>query len=292
MLAEAGAMAQEMDGRVCVVTGANSGIGYETALGLAHLGATVVLVARDRTKGEEAKRRIEQTTGNQSVDLLIADLAVMDSVRGLAQAFTERYDRLHVLVNNAGLVLSRREVTEDGFERTFATNHLSMFLLTVLLLDTLKASAPARVVNVSSDAHRSGRLDFDDLQSARSYSGFRVYGTTKLENILFTTELARRLEGTGVTANALHPGFVRSNFGRNNRSLMRLVMPVLQRFAITPEQGALTSLYLSTSPDVEGVSGRYFDKSAPREPNAAARDIDAARRLFAVSERLVGLPVS
>lgn len=285
-------MVQEMDGRVCLVTGANAGIGYETALGLAHQGATMVLVARDRAKGEEAKRRIEQTTGNPSIDLLIADLAVMDSVRGLAQAFTERHDRLHVLVNNAGLVLSKREVTADGFERTFATNHLSMFLLTRLLLDTLRASAPARIVNVASEAHRSGRLDLDDLQSERSYSTFRVYGTTKLQNILFTTELARRLEGSGVTANALHPGLVRSNFGRNNRGPMRLVMPVLQRFAITPEQGAQTSLYLATSPDVEGVSGRYFDKSAPREPAPAAQDADAARRLWEVSERLVGLPVS
>jgi len=276
-----------MDAPLTLVTGANSGIGLSIAKGLARQGATVVMVGRDERKLSDARALVERETGSDRLDMLLADFTSLASVRACAAAFLERYDRLHVLVNNAGVVLYRREVTGDGYEKTFQTNHLAPFLLTLLLLDVMKASAPARIVNVSSDAHRLGRIDFDDLQSRRSYSGFRVYGTTKLQNILFTTELARRLAGTGVTANAVHPGFVRTNFGRNNRGPLRALVSALQRvFALSPEQGADTPLYLATSQEVEGVTGCYFVMRRVQVPAGAARDEDAARRLWEVSERL------
>lgn len=275
-----------------MVTGANSGIGLEVVKGLARQGARVVMVGRDERRLADARALVQRETGSDRLDVLLADFTSLASVRACADAFRQRYDRLHVLVNNAGLVLNRREVTEDGYEKTFQTNHLAPFLLTLLLLDVIEASAPARIVNVSSDAHRTGRLDLDDLQSQRSYSGFRAYGTSKLANILFTTELARHLEGTGVTANAVHPGFVRTNFGRNNGGPFRALITLLQGVvAITPQQGADTPLYLATSPEVEGVTGCYFVKRKVQIPSGAARDDDAARRLWEASERLAGLTV-
>lgn len=250
------------------------------------------MVARNREKGEAARAAVAAETGNDRVELLLADLASLAQVGRLAEQFTQRHDRLHVLVNNAGLVLVKRQVTEDGYEETFAVNHLAPFLLTTLLLDVLRASAPARIVNVSSDAHRGQRIDFDDLQSERRYFGQRVYGRTKLENILFTTELARRLEGTGVTANAVHPGFVASNFGRNNGGAFRGFITVLQKLlAISPEQGAQTPLYVATSPEVEGVTGRYFAKGKQRHPSTAALSVADAQRLWQVNEQLVGQKV-
>ncbi|MFQ5793638.1 MAG: SDR family oxidoreductase [Candidatus Bipolaricaulia bacterium] len=251
-----------MQGKTRIVTGANSGIGKATALGLAKLGVTVVMVCRNPRKGEAAMAEIKAQSGNESVDLMIADLSSQQSIRQLVADFTDRYQRLHVLINNAGLHLSRRFVTADGIETTFAVNHLASFLLTNLLLDVLKASAPARIVNVTSSAH-SRTMDFDNLQGEKQYNGMQTYTQSKLANILFTYELARRLEGTGVTVNCLHPGTVRSGLQRNLPRIFRL----LRLFFATPEKGAETSIYLASSPEVEGVSGKYFsDKRRPNHP--------------------------
>ncbi|MCA9968992.1 MAG: SDR family oxidoreductase [Anaerolineales bacterium] len=277
-----------MQDKVCLVTGANSGIGKETALALAQRGATVVMVARSRTRGEAALAEVRQACGHDRVALLLADLSVQAEVRQLAAAFRRQYARLDVLVNNAGALFMSRELSADGIEKTFALNHLGYFLLTTLLLDMLRASAPARIINVSSDAHFQGQLDFDDLQLENGYAGFRAYSLSKLANVLFTRELARRLAGSGVTANAMHPGFVGSNFAKNNGLLARLAMTLLRPFARTPEQGAETVVYLATSPEVADVSGAYFADKKAKEPAAAARDPEAAQRLWAVSEALAG----
>jgi len=284
-------MGWSVEGRRVLVTGATAGIGEQTALELARRGARVVLVGRDAARGAATQARIATEAGAET-DLLLADLAEMASVRRLAEQVRARYDRLDVLVNNAGLFLQRRQVTGEGLERTFATNHLSMFLLTALLRDLLVASAPARVVNVSSDAHRRGRIDLDDLQSQRRYRGFAVYAASKLMNVLFTNELARRLDGTGVTANSLHPGFVRSNFGRNNGPVVGLAIAALGLVgrAITVEQGARTSVYAAADPSLEGVTGVYLDRERPVRPAEAALDQDLARRLWDASEHLAAAP--
>jgi len=280
-------MAWSVEGRRVLVTGATSGIGEQTALELARRGARVVLVGRDAARGAATQARIATEAGAET-DLLLADLAEMASVRRLAEQVRARYDRLDVLVNNAGLFLQRRQLTGEGLERTFATNHLSMFLLTGLLRDLLVAGAPARVVNVSSEAHRRGRIDLDDLQSERRYRGFAVYSASKLMNVLITNEFARRLDGTGVTANSLHPGFVRSNFGRNNGPVVGLAIAALGLVgrAITVEQGARTSVYAAADPSLEGVTGRYLDRERPVRPADAALDEDLARRLWDASEQL------
>jgi NAD(P)-dependent dehydrogenase (short-subunit alcohol dehydrogenase family) len=281
-----------MAGKVCMVTGANSGIGKVTALELARRGATVVMVCRSRERGEAAQQEILAESGNDQVDLLLADLSSMASARSMVDEFKGKYDHLDVLVNNAGALFSERKESADGLEMTFALNHMGYFVPTVLLLDTLKASAPTRIINVSSGAHRSGRIDFNDLQSQRRYSSFPVYAKSKLENVLFTVELARRLEGSGVTVNALHPGFVRTNFGGNTVGggivtfLFRLLVKLI---AITPEQGAETSIYLATSPEVEGVTGKYFAKKKIVEPARQAKDVGSARRLWEESKRLAGI---
>jgi NAD(P)-dependent dehydrogenase (short-subunit alcohol dehydrogenase family) len=280
-----------MKGNVCIVTGANAGIGKETALSLAKKGASVVMVARSRERGEAARDAIRAESGNENVDLMLADLSVQDDIYDLAQAFRTRYDRLDVLVNNAGAIFMERKESADGLEITFALNHMGYFILTNLLLDMLKASAPARIINVSSDAHRGASLDFNDLQHEESYSGFDVYGESKLMNILFTHELARRLEGTGVTANSVHPGFVGSNFAKNNGLLARIAMTVLRPFARSPEKGAETPIYLASSPEVAGVNGEYFkDKEAKRSSRASYNE-ETARRLWEVSESLTQVPL-
>ncbi len=282
----------DMTGKTVVVTGGNSGIGLETAVALAGAGATVVLTARDRGRGEAAVADVRRRAGSDRVDLSVFDLASLASVRQGAADLLERCPRLDVLVNNAGLVLTDRRETVDGYEATFAINHLGPFLLTELLADRLKASAPARIVNVASTAHQSARrgLDFDDLQATGRYSGMRVYGASKLANILFTAELARRLEGTGVTANSLHPGTVATGYARDGdaRGFLAFGVKVIKPFILTPEKGAVTSVYLASAPAVEGVTGRYFVKCRAREPSKAAQDQLAARRLWEVSEQLVG----
>ena len=279
-------MSGSMHGKVALVTGATAGIGEVTARELARMGATVVGVARNPQKAARVTQAIQAATGAQ-VDFLIADLSSLAQVRRLADEFKRRYTRLDVLINNAGAVNMNRQETVDGYEMTFALNHLSYFLLTNLLLDVLKASAPSRIVNVSSDASRGGRINFDDIEGRRSYSGFGAYSQSKLANILFTFELARRLRGTGVTANALHPGFVATNFGHNNGGLMTFGIGLIQRVvALKPEQGAATQIYLASSPEVEGVTGQYFDKSKAVQAPPAAYDEATARRLWELSEQM------
>jgi NAD(P)-dependent dehydrogenase (short-subunit alcohol dehydrogenase family) len=283
-------MSDSMAGKLVVITGGNTGIGKETAVALATMGAQVVFTARDARKGEDAREEIRTRSGRDDVEVMALDLARLSSVRAFAVAFAARRDRLDVLINNAGLVLGSRSETEDGYETTFQVNHLGPFLLTQLLKPQLAAAPAARVVNVSSDAHKQARrgLDFDDLQSERGYRSFPVYGKTKLANILFTRELARRWDDTGVTTNALHPGFVASRFGRDGDTgwLGSLALPLSKPFALTPKQGAQTSVYVASAPELEGVTGGYWVKSAPASPTKAAQDDDAARRLWEVSEEL------
>jgi NAD(P)-dependent dehydrogenase (short-subunit alcohol dehydrogenase family) len=279
-----------MNDKICLITGANAGIGQQTALQLAQMGATVVMVARDPQRGEAARASIAAATGNPRIDLLQADFASPPSIRAMAAAFAARYDRLDVLVNNAGVYLTGREETADGLERTFAVNHLGYFMTTLLLWDALLAAKSARVVNLSSDAHRQAKLNFDDLQNQGKYAGFRAYAQSKLANVLFTYELDRRRGDAPVTVNAVHPGFVASNFGRNNRGIVGLVMTrLVPLFAKSVAEGAATSVYLASSPEVAGVSGQYFAncravKSAPQSYDRAA-----AERLWAISEELTDL---
>ncbi len=279
-----------MAGRVCLVTGASSGIGRETALGLARLGVTLVIQGRDPDRSASALAEVRAASSGGSVELITADLSSLAEVRRLADEVQQRHDRLDVLVNNAGVFRMGRELTADGLEYTFALNHLAYFLLTTLLLERLTASAPARIVNVSSAAHRRARINFDDLMGEERYRGGAAYGQSKLANILFTVELARRLEGSGVTANSLHPGFVASNFGSGNNTglgrAMRVAIRLLRPFARSPQRGAESSIYLASSQEAEGVTGRYFIDSREAQPSAAARDAAVAERLWTVSERL------
>jgi retinol dehydrogenase-14 len=281
-----------MRGKRVLVTGGTSGIGRATAVAMATMGADVVVTGRNRERGELAVEEIWAESFGGSVELMLADLAVQAEVRRLAEEFMERHDRLDVLVNNAGLVQSTRTETRDGIETTLAVNHLAPFLLTNLLLDLLKSSAPSRVVTVSSEAQRWGRMDFDDLQSKSKYRGFPVYGMTKLANIMFTYELAERLEGTGVTATCMHPGAVNTRFGTNNGGPMTLLFRALKPFMRTPGQGADTVNYLASSWEVEGVSGKYYSDRKWIEPQQIALDPEARRKLWEASEELTGLKVT
>jgi NAD(P)-dependent dehydrogenase (short-subunit alcohol dehydrogenase family) len=247
-----------MEGKVALITGGTSGIGRAAAAALAAMGAEVVVTGRSKERGEAAVGGIRETSGNERVSLMLADLAAQAEVRALAEGFRERHARLDVLVNNAGLIQSQRTQTPDGLELTLAVNHLAPFLLTNQLLDMLKASAPSRVVTVSSEARRGASINFEDLHSMRRYRPFQVYGMTKLANILFTYELAERLEGTGVVANCLHPGAVNTNFGNNNRSLGTLIFRAFKPFMRSPEGGADTIIYLASSPEAEEMTGRYL----------------------------------
>ncbi|MBI1817517.1 MAG: SDR family oxidoreductase [Deltaproteobacteria bacterium] len=278
-----------MNGRTCLITGATSGIGRATAIELARRGATLVLVARDRGRGEDTMREIRERTDNRQVTLLLADLSSQQSIRELARAFLATNRPLHVLLNNAGVVNLGRSVTVDGIETVFAVNHLGYFLLTNLLLDRLKQSAPARIVNVASEVHKIGGLNFDDLQNERRFRSMGVYGQSKLANILFTYELARRLAGSGVTVNCLHPGAVATGLGKNNGAWAQVLIRILGTFFRTPEQGAATSIYLASSPAVAGVSGKYFMNSKERRSSKASYDEAAARRLWEISAQMTGL---
>src|SRR5216683_3904623 len=270
-----------MQGKICMVTGANSGIGKATALELAQMGATVVMVCRDRARGEEAKSEITTKSKNNAVDLMQADLSSQESIRQLVEHFKQRYTHLHVLINNAGAAFPGRRETVDGLEMTFAVNYLAPFLLTNLLLDVLKASAPARIINVSSAAHQSGSMQMDDLQAEKRYQPMRTYPQAKLAVVLFTYELARRLQGTGVTANCLHPGFVATHFAQSDGgSAVRLLVKVIGSFGASPQEGAKTSIYLASSPEVEGVTGKYFVKSIPRRSAAISYDESLQRHLW------------
>ena len=276
----------DLSGKTCLITGATSGIGNATALALAQMGAQLVLVCRDRGRGEQTRSEIQARTPKARVEVMLADLASQQEIRRLAGEFLTSGRPLHLLINNAGIVNTSRSVTIDGIETVFAVNHLAYFLLTHLLLDRLKQSAPARIVNVASEAHKLSGMNFDDLQAERRYRTMRVYGQSKLANILFTYELARLLQGTGVTVNCLHPGAVATGLGANNGVWAKPIIKLLGLFLRSPEQGAATSIYLASSGEVEGVSGQYFVDCQPRRSSPASYDEASAQRLWEISERM------
>jgi retinol dehydrogenase-12 len=280
-----------MKGKTCLVTGATAGIGKAAATELTSRGADVVIACRSREKGERVAAEIERATGRRPIEILTADFASLDQVRGLANAYLRSGRPLHVLVNNAGVVMQKRTVTADGHETMFGVNHLAPFLLTNLLRPRLEESAPARVVGTASDAHRweRKRLDFDDLDARTKFGPMVTYGRSKLANILFTRELGRRLDSSKVTANCLHPGFVASDLGLNNGMVARVVFALGRPFARSAEKGAETVIYLASSPEVERSSGGYFMDCKPHKPNFAASHDEDARRLWDVSAGLVGL---
>lgn len=285
-------MTDEMNGKIVIVTGATDGIGKESARALASKGATVVVVSRNPQKCDATVTEIRGQTGNANIEAMPADLSSQQGVRDVARRFLDRYPRLDVLLNNAGAIYISRQMSKDGIEMTWALNHLNYFLLTHLLMDALKAAPAARVVNVSSDAHRAGRINFDDLQCEKRYNGWVAYGNSKLANVMFTYELARHLNDTRVTANALHPGSVGTNFGRNNGGVWSAALKLIGYFTLTPAQGAKTSIYLASSPEVEGVTGKYFDNCKPVSSSKASYDGAAQRRLWDVSAALCGVSVS
>jgi NAD(P)-dependent dehydrogenase (short-subunit alcohol dehydrogenase family) len=276
-----------MNGKICLVTGGTNGIGKSTAQELARIGATVVIVGRDAQKTSDVVQEIRAASGNPNVGSLLADLSSQQEVRRLAHEFKSKYSQLHVLINNAGAVFMQRQLSVDDIEMTFALNHLASFLLTNLLLDTLKASAPARIINVSSNAHTTGKIEFDNLQGERGYSP-RVYENSKLANILFTIELARRLEGTGVTVNALHPGFTATGFAKNNGKVMATLVSIFAPLvARSPAKGAETSIFLASSPSVEGMTGKYFYDSQVIAAAPQTTDMVVARKLWDASTNLL-----
>jgi retinol dehydrogenase-14 len=279
-----------MVGKIVLITGGTGGIGKATAIGLARLGARVGITGRDVTRTGQVAADIRAASGNPEVDAFAADMSSQAEVRRLAVAVLKTYPRLDVLINNVGGFWAHHHTTADGLERTFALNHLAPFLLTNLLLDRLKASAPARVVTVSSHVQAEGRIDFDDLHGARKYSGQSAYSQSKLANVMFTNVLARRLEGTRVTATSLHPGFVRTHFGAEDQAgFFAVISGIVRPFLRTPAQGAQTSIYLASSPDVEGVTGKFFANSKPKIANKVAYDTAIAARLWQVSADLVGM---
>lgn len=279
-----------MAGKIVLITGGTGGIGKATAIGLATLGARVGITGRGLARAEQAAADIGAASGNPAVDAFAADMTSQAEVRRLAAAVLGAYPRLDVLVNNVGGFWAHRHLTADGLERTFALNHLAPFLLTNLLLGRLKTSAPARIVTVSSHVQAEGRIEFDDLQGARNFSAQRAYSQSKLANVMFTNELARRLEGSGVTATSLHPGVVRTNFGAEDQAwffavISRVVRPLLK----TPAQGAQTPIYLASSPDVDGVTGQFFASRKPKAANKVAYNTEVIARLWQVSAELVGM---
>jgi len=290
-----------MQGKVVVITGATSGIGKVAAKNLARMGARIVQVARDRERGEAALKNLEASAPGANHTIHYADLSRLSEMKRVASEIAGIEPRIDVLVNNAGALFGSRHVTEDGSELTFALNHLAYFVVTQGLLERLKASTPARIVNTASDAHEAATLDFDDLQSEQAYRGgfwkslryggpgFKVYGRSKLCNILFTRELARQLEGTGVTANCLHPGFVATRFGDGSGGFMSFGIGIGKLFALTPEQGAETLVYLASSPEVAGITGKYFHKCQPIAPSRAAQDDAAAQRLWDETAKIAGI---
>jgi len=276
-----------MNSKLVLITGATSGIGLAAARELARQGFHLVLVGRSSAKLSAVAEQIRNTHTAAQVETICADLCSHAGVQQAAHEFKKRHTRLDVLLNNAGAIFSSRQVSPDGLEMTFALNHLNYFHLTMLLLDALKASPAARVVNVSSDAHRGQKLDFDDLQSEKAYSSFTAYGRSKLMNVLFTYELARKLEGSSVTVNALHPGFVSTGFALNNKGLLRWGVKLMQMFARSPEKGAETSVYLAASPEAQAISGKYFSDSKPVESDPVTYDRAAAEKLWQVSLEMI-----
>jgi NAD(P)-dependent dehydrogenase (short-subunit alcohol dehydrogenase family) len=280
---QGGFMPSSMQGKTVLVTGATNGIGYVAARELARKGAQTVLVSRSAEKCSQSVESIKKETGNPQVEFIVADLSTNAGVQETAHEFKKRHTRLDVLLNNAGAMFMSRQVSKDGIEMTIALNHLNYFHLTILLLDVLKATGSSRIVNVSSDAHRGGKINFDDIQLEKGYSGMKAYSQSKLANVLFTYELARKLEGTKVTANALHPGFVDTGFGKNNGGLIKFGMSLLKPIQRKPDVGAQTSIYLASSPEVEGVSGKYFADSKAVESDPASYDRGTAEKLWNIS---------
>jgi NAD(P)-dependent dehydrogenase (short-subunit alcohol dehydrogenase family) len=287
----------EMQGKICIITGSNSGIGKETAVSLAKMGATVVMVVRNKERGEKVQKEIMNQSGSNSVDLMICDLSSMESIRHFAEEFRKKYQRLDVLINNAGAVYNKREITPEGFERTSAVNYLGPFLLTHELLDMLKSSAPSRIINVSSGLAKDGKVDLDDLQGEnvigkKAYSHARspFYASTKLMLILYTYELARRLKSSGVTANVLFPGFTATNLGKNSGSLRSSIMfKMVRPMQQSAKKGAETSIYLASSDEVKVITGKCFEKKKETKTCPASYDEDLQRRLWIKTENLLGL---
>lgn len=278
-----------MTGKVCLITGATSGIGEVTARQLARMGCSVVITARDQRKAEISVDKLRSESGSLKIDGLVADLSSQDEIRNLAAEFKRQHDRLDVLINNAGAIYLRRHLSQDGIEMTFAVNHLAPFLLTNLLLEMMIDSAPSRIINVASNSHEGQEIDFDNLESQRSYNFMRAYGRSKLANVMFTFELSRRLAGKGVTVNAVHPGLVGTNMGSNNGWLVRLFLPLFRLFSLRPEVGAETSIYLASSPDVEDISGKYFYQKQAVTSSQYSLDEAKARQLWEVSAEMIGL---
>jgi NAD(P)-dependent dehydrogenase (short-subunit alcohol dehydrogenase family) len=278
-----------MNNKLCVITGANSGIGFETTKALAKKGAYIVMVCRNEDKAEEARQQIIGQTSNPGIDIVLCDFSIQSEIRDAAEKIKADYDKVDVLINNHGFLASDREETVDGLEKTFAVNHLGYFLFTNLLLAHIKASDYARIISVASEAHRSGEFDPENLQLSEGYKPMKAYGNSKLFNILFTKELARRLIDTHVTANCLHPGVIASNFANSASWIMKTLFKIGKPFMASSRKGAQTSVYLATSADVENVTGAYFKNKKAATPSKTARDAGAARRLWEMSEKLCGL---
>ena len=278
-----------MEGKNCLITGANSGIGKATAIGLAKEGATIIMVCRDKERGEKAKKEIVELTNNKNVALFLCDLSSQEDIRKFVSEFKGKYQSLHVLINNAGVMISKRIISDEGFEMNFAVNHLGPFLLTNLLLDILKKSAPARIINVSSGLHKRGKIDFGDLQSENKKTGlFKMYGDSKLALMLWSYELSRKLEGTNVTINTVHPGVVNTNLGRHQSKFSQGFGKL---FFKKPEKGAETSIYLASSPEVEGITGKYFVKKEPRQSSKESYNEEYAKRIWEISAKMTRLEI-
>ena len=278
-----------MKDKVVMITGANSGIGKAASLSLAKMGATLVMVARNKERGEVARSEVVKESQNNSIDLLLADLSSLESVRQLATEFQKRYSKLHVLINNAGIFNQRRSVTADGYENTFGTNYLAPFLLANLQLDLLKASAPSRIINVSSVGHYNGHINFDDLNLEKEYGGWKAYGQSKLALVLFTHELAKKLHGTGVTVNSVHPGTVATNIWSRPLGPLGFIMALPKLFMTSPEQGAETIVYLASSPEARDLNGEYLEKRKVKKSSDESYDEEIAQRLWDVSAKLTHL---
>jgi NAD(P)-dependent dehydrogenase (short-subunit alcohol dehydrogenase family) len=282
-------MTNELKGKTIIITGANSGIGLATAVSLANKGARICLICRDEKRGLDALKKVKAQSGNGDADLLLADFSSLDIIRAAALEIKSKYKKLDVLINNAGSISGNRQVTRDGYEWTFGVNHLAPFLLTNLLLPLIKDSAPSRIITVSSMVHQYSYINFDDIMSEKKYGEMKAYAQSKLANLLFAFELSRKLAGTGVTSNAVHPGAVRSGFARSSGLLMKTLYSVGKYLLSSPEKGARTSIYLASSPEVERVTGRYFINCKPAKPSAKALDESTAKKLWELSTKLAGL---
>ncbi len=277
-----------LNGKICMVTGANSGIGKATAIGLAKQGASLVLVCRDQTRAENAIYEIKEKSGNESIDLIIADLSSQKEIHNLVSEFKKKYNNLHVLINNAGVNLHKHILTEDGVETTFAVNYLAYFMLCNLLFDTLQKSAPSRIINVASSIQAKS-FDFDDLNGDNHYRQLKAYSQSKLAVVLFTYEFARKIEGTGVSVNCLHPGYVKTKMIRNFRPFVKYFYPLVGLFMLTPRKGAKTSVYLASSPEIDGISGKYFKRKKEAESVKISYNEDISKQLWEISVQLTNL---